>query len=271
MPLACGTDQQLRARPNALGRVAFFIGALAAMVILAGCATTRDTGEASAILAEGGLIESRSNYQIAKQSVPRDRPGESGMVSKPELCDNPEPDMLEALRRDFGRTLSACDAKLHAFEKRAEKARRTAAWIAILGAVAGSVVVPTLAASASAAKSTIAAWGAVAGLANFAQNSLDDNGLNAATALATREALRADILPHIRAYTSADSNYCDRVLAVSAIAAGCITYSVLNPQAGPDESLLPTNDPSPDDVEEPGEPPAEPAAEATPAEPPSND
>ncbi|TSD59035.1 hypothetical protein FFI97_001515 [Variovorax sp. KBS0712] len=91
-------------------------------------------------------------------------------------------------------------AEMAACEKNAEKmgfvtaaSRGTQLSIAGIGIVAGSIVVPALAAKATIARSTVAAWGGIAGAANAAQAALASSGLSPEQTVAAQKAYLADI------------------------------------------------------------------------------
>lgn len=71
--------------------------------------------------------------------------------------------------------MKRCEDKANSLGLDSERAKSMNLGIAAIGIVAGSIVVPSLAAS-GAAKSAIAAWGGVSGAANAAQLSLNNNG-----------------------------------------------------------------------------------------------
>lgn len=96
--------------------------------------------------------------------------GEPGATVPPAnaLADDKFLDLLEA-------EMKRCEEKASSLGLDSERAKSMNLGIAALGIVAGSIVVPSLAAS-GAAKSAIAAWGGVSGAANAAQLSLNSNG-----------------------------------------------------------------------------------------------
>lgn len=71
--------------------------------------------------------------------------------------------------------------------------RGTQLGIAGIGIIAGSIVVPALAAKATIARSTVAAWGGIAGAANAAQAALASSGLSPEQTVAVQKAYLADI------------------------------------------------------------------------------
>jgi len=95
-----------------------------------------------------------------------------------------------------------------------------------IGGLAGTVVVPALAARAVVSKSAIAAWGGLSGATNFAQESLSTESLAPSDFLTTREAIRSDLKRAVEKYTSPSNDHCTRMLAVSEMASACIVYEI---------------------------------------------
>lgn len=77
------------------------------------------------------------------------------------------------------------------------KAKMLNVTIATIGIVAGSIIVPALAAKATIAKSTVAAWGGVAGAANAAQFAIGDAGRSPQDRAKTQKAFYDRVSAHI--------------------------------------------------------------------------
>ena len=92
--------------------------------------------------------------------------------------------------------------------------------IATIGIIAGSIVVPALAAKAAAAKSAIAAWGGVSGAANAAQYTLQQNGVSGSQIGLVYEATRSEIKSASEAYSKATRN-ADRIVAINKLSIAC--------------------------------------------------
>lgn len=92
-----------------------------------------------------------------------------------------------AIHKDMGEALSFCRGILNHYEKKANATNYWMLGIAGVGTVAGAVIVPALAAKATASKSAIAAWGGMSGIANATQSSLSSSGLDSSSILLTRE------------------------------------------------------------------------------------
>lgn len=99
--------------------------------------------------------------------------------------------------------------------------RSVSVGIASVGIIAGSVIVPGLAAQAAAAKSAIAAWGGVSGAANAGQYMLDSNGLSPYQAVKVYEQMVIDIKKAINDYQVAQNDFTKKSAAVSALIASC--------------------------------------------------
>lgn len=91
-------------------------------------------------------------------------------------------DVNEEMRREVGErfeeVLATCEKMSEFLQGKTDKSRRTVLIIATVGIIAGSIIVPALAAKASASKSAIAAWGGVAGAANAGQSLLTKTGIS---------------------------------------------------------------------------------------------
>lgn len=189
---------------------------LALVLGLSGCATHQSTSDRHlGVLARGGLVTSD---KIVPRTV-----GESTATS----CSSTS-EQDERLRVDYLKTLDACRFVLTGYETESIKAKRERRWLMVVGAVAGSVVVPSLAAG-GAAKSTIAAWGGLSGVTNVASHTMDSEGLDANFFLGTRENVRKSLDAGIKKFISDESDYCTRRNAVAEMAAACTSYSVTVP------------------------------------------
>lgn len=181
-----------------------------------GCATPTASNRHYAVLAKGGLS---SSDRIVR------RMGES---SGPSCSSTPEQD--QRLRKDYLETLDACRYVLSGYEADSIEAKKQKRWLMIVGAVAGSVIVPTLAAKA-AAKSAIAGWGGLSGVTNVASHTMESEGLDAAYYLGTRENVRKSLDEGIKKFVSQNSDYCQRRSAVEEMAAACTSYATQMPPA----------------------------------------
>ncbi|MBS0436321.1 MAG: hypothetical protein JSR75_15760 [Proteobacteria bacterium] len=147
----------------------------AAALAVTGCATTRSPTASFAALSESDKISESSRT-------------------------------LAAIQDDWDKAMAQCDSQMQTSRERFYGSGKTELSIAAIGIVAGSVVVPALAAKAAAAKSAVAGWGGVAGAANAAQYTLQQKGVSASRFAASYEATRAEIKAATARYTGASTN-----------------------------------------------------------------
>ncbi len=125
-----------------------------------------------------------------------------------------------ALEADFQRALEQCDTQMSAMREAFYGSGKTELTIASIGIVAGSVIVPALAAKTAAARSAIAGWGGVSGAANAAQYTLQQKGVSASRLGAVYEAIRREIQDATVAYAAATRNS-QRIVAVTRLSVAC--------------------------------------------------
>jgi hypothetical protein len=125
-----------------------------------------------------------------------------------------------ALEEDFQRALSLCDAQMLGLRDSFYGSGKTQISIATVGIIAGSIVVPALAAKAAVAKSAIAAWGGVSGAANAAQYTLQQNGVSGSQIGVVYEATRGEIRSASEEYSKATKNV-DRIVAINKLSIAC--------------------------------------------------
>ncbi|MCE2990728.1 MAG: hypothetical protein ACK5UX_09340 [Burkholderiales bacterium] len=92
--------------------------------------------------------------------------------------------------------------------------------IASVGIIAGSIVVPALAAKTAAAKSTVAAWGGVSGASNAAQYTMQQKGVSASRLGASYGVTRDEIKAATIKFSAATKNT-DRMKAVYDLHIAC--------------------------------------------------
>lgn len=125
-----------------------------------------------------------------------------------------------ALEEDFQRALAACDTQMGSLREAFSGSGRRELTLASVGILAGSIIVPTLAAQGGAAKSAIAGWGGLSGATNAAQYTLQQKGLSASRQAAAYESLRKEIQTAASDYAKATRN-ADRANAVSRLSIAC--------------------------------------------------
>lgn len=157
-----------------------FVKFLSAMLLaaLAGCASSPIDTSAIQSLAAQSRVNSEKN-QTPGQGVPP--PPTVSIILENKTFLN----LLEA-------ELQRCEARADGFDLDSHKARSMNLGIAALGIIAGSIVVPSLAAS-GAAKSAIAAWGGVSGAANAAQLTLNSNGRSTDAAIRAQKQFATNV------------------------------------------------------------------------------
>jgi hypothetical protein len=197
------------------------------LLTLSGCATTSsiDLGPGST-LGQGGLKATRQLQAAAQPSVSTYSAYVASIAADPEK----RKALSTALDQDFASTMAACNQVFVGFERQANSFRWTAFWIAMVGTVAGAIVVPALtAAGAEAHKIAIAAVGGLAGAANSAQGVLNDQGLSAAETVKARDDLRKSFNDALHDYLTAGSDDTKRKTSLEAAAAACVSYAIQSP------------------------------------------
>ena len=125
-----------------------------------------------------------------------------------------------ALEADFQRALELCDAQMLALRESFEGSGKQEIALASVGIIAGSVIVPALAAKTAAAKSAIAGWGGISGAANAAQYTLQQKGVSASRIGVVYEAMRTEIRRAAEDYAKATKNS-ERIVAVNRVSIAC--------------------------------------------------
>jgi hypothetical protein len=112
----------------------------------------------------------------------------------------------QAVDSDYKAAIAVCETKMQSLQDSVTGASKTQMSLAIVGVIAGSIVVPALAAKAVVAKSTIAAWGGVSGAANAGQYILQENGSSGSARALVYESLRKEIRTASAAYSAASAS-----------------------------------------------------------------
>lgn len=167
-------------------------------------------------------------------------------VDAKEREDESSTSAREKLDLDFQEALVLCDSQMTALHDSFAGSGKRELTLASIGIIAGSILVPALAAKAAAAKSTIAAWGGVSGAANAAQYTLQQKGVSASRIGAIYQATRAEISEASALYAKAKKNS-DRIVAVTRLSIACRfpqlpAVDVLTPAAPKPET--PSSNPS---------------------------
>jgi hypothetical protein len=140
--------------------------------------------------------------------------------NKANLTGKAEPELMNALETDFQNALAFCDKQMVNLRDQFVGSSNTELSLAGIGIIAGSVIVPSLAAKTGAAKSAIAAWGGVSGAANAAQYSLNLKGASASGIGTVYETTRGEIKSNAESYATA-SDIDGKATAITKISIAC--------------------------------------------------
>lgn len=189
--------------------------------VISGCSTSVLTYSSRSydVLSSGGLTNIKAHVPSGST------PGEF-FAAGSQQCVAPDANEVASLRRDFIETLNACNERLASYENKASQAKWFKFGLATVGGLAGTVIVPALAAQSVVSKSAVAAWGGLSGATNFAQESLTNESLAPSDFLTTRDSIRSDLKRAVDKYTNPSSDHCMRMLAVSEMASACIVYEI---------------------------------------------
>lgn len=205
-----------------------FFTVVSLALLATGCSTApKYTEQSYDVLASGGLRNSR--VAIQPQTG---KPGEF-FAPGSEQCLAPGESQVANIRKDFLETLAACNERLSSYEDKASQAKWLKFSLATAGGIAGSIVVPALAAKAVVSKTAVAAWGGFSGATNLLQESLSAESLAPGDFLATRQAIRLDLKRAIEKFTNPTADHCVRMLAISEMAAACVAFEISMPAQAP--------------------------------------
>lgn len=129
-------------------------------------------------------------------------------------------EMFRSIESDYTDALRFCNTVMDSMWDSFHKQRNLSVGLALGGAIAGSIIVPALAASESFSKAAIAGWGGVSGAANAGQYVLNNNGASPYQTAQVYTTMREEIRGHMRRYAKA--NLEDRPAVVSDLAAVCM-------------------------------------------------
>lgn len=132
------------------------------------------------------------------------------------------------LDKNYLTVLGICQGVLSGYESQAAWMRWGSFTIAMVGTVAGAVVVPALSAATTINKVAVAAVGGLAGAANSAQNALNTLGLTAADVLATRTSIQQQFMSALNDYFKyrPANDYNNAETALERAQAACVAYAV---------------------------------------------
>lgn len=141
-----------------------------------------------------------------------------------------------AIEEGFVQSLADCQIVLRGLEDQSTEVKRYGVAIQLIGAVAGAIVAPALAAAHYAA-STVAVWAGISGVANTAVSTVRQEALDAASIISQRAMIQASMGTALtRYYKARASDPMDKSEAVSALdelRVSCISYSLVSPSTPP--------------------------------------
>ena len=127
--------------------------------------------------------------------------------------------------------LAECQTRLRPLEEKATGFRWATVGVALLGSIAGAVLVPAFSGAALANKALISALGGVAGVTNTAQTTMRESGLSHEPFIQERDKVRAILeaatSDYIKAKEANDSK--GQEAAVIRIKSICLVFSAFNP------------------------------------------
>jgi hypothetical protein len=134
----------------------------------------------------------------------------------------------------FHKMLDYCRPIVSKYEHKANYLQYSQATVAVIGAIAGGIVVPALTAAAPAANAAwISAFGGVSGAANAGQQALTGSGMTPEWMLQTRDQILKDWKSQINDYFTLDSstpeNQTKRAVSIEKAWAACTLYSIAIP------------------------------------------
>jgi len=128
--------------------------------------------------------------------------------------------LREEFDKKFTKTLETCDEKMQSLSASFTGSGKKELTLATIGIIAGSIVVPTLAAKTNAAKSTLAGWGGLSGAINAAQYTLHQKGTSASSIGAIYESMRMDIIKATNDFHKATKDK-DKIEAINTLSITC--------------------------------------------------
>lgn len=137
---------------------------------------------------------------------------------------------------EYKRVLSICESTMAGLSGDVTASSQLQIALAAVGIIAGSIIVPALAAQATAAKSVVAAWGGVAGATNAAQLAFNQKGASTVARAETYKALRKEIADYTGRYTAATTDD-GRLAAINTLAVACTFAPLPEYSTGPSTLL----------------------------------
>jgi hypothetical protein len=198
---------------------------LACLLVSSCTAGTELTSESP--LAGGGM----ANTKLAAEKLslnPSNLTASLNSLPNPEQQAKAAADISIGLKKDFADIFTECQPIFSGLDHDANSLRWWTLGIAMVGTVAGSIVVPALSAATNIDKVAIAAMGGLSGTANSAQSVLNAQGLTAASVMATRASIHqemsAALTEYYTAVTNADPTKASLALQKARVA--CVLYKM---------------------------------------------
>ncbi|MBD8258261.1 hypothetical protein IFT96_23095 [Pseudomonas fluorescens] len=136
----------------------------------------------------------------------------------------------ELLESKLNEVLGFCLPRLSGYENASAEQAKKAYWLSMSGLIAGSVLVPGLAAaSASGNAAAIAGLGGWAGATNFAGQSLKTSGLSGSTIAETRNKIIQKVNDSISVASDGSKTFNERRDALMKARTACIMYEISVP------------------------------------------
>lgn len=127
---------------------------------------------------------------------------------------------LKKASNNFDAALDVCRGKANDYQRKITRTGYSEVGVVTIGIIAGSIIVPALAAKA-AAKSAIAAWGGVSGAANGYQYAASQRGLGSADYSAAYSVMSAKVAAAMNEYSAAGINPTKAASAVAKLVVAC--------------------------------------------------
>ena len=132
----------------------------------------------------------------------------------------------------FQEMIHQCKDVLSSYETQSTTFRYATLGLALMGAIAGAIIVPALTAAAPLAnQSAIAAFGGLSGVTNVAQSTMKETGLTSEEALRVRDSIRAEWGTAMNRYLAAKvkGDLPEQEAAVIQGTIACTNYALFNP------------------------------------------
>jgi hypothetical protein len=206
-------------------RFAFSLCLVTVMVISTGCAT------APKKTLSDQLAEARRSLAMIKVESKIELMTTQQLYSLPEGADKKKAiEDEQKLDKAFSEMLTACQGTVAGFESQGRKWGGVKLGVAIVGTVAGAIVVPALTAAAATANAVwISGFGGVAGASNAAQQALSDVGFTPTSVLQTRQNILDDWKAATNVYFKPESSYADKKAAIQKGLTACTLYAITVP------------------------------------------